>query len=292
MVTLVRPLSFARLLRRRGMLESTNAQLVTGAGILLVIVAVALIVPFVWPYGPEQIVTDDSLASPSWHHLFGADSLGRDVFVRVADGYRISLTVAVGSILIALAVGIPLGLIAGYAGGRIDSLIMRPLDVLMAFPAILLAIVVAAVLGTGTGVVLLAIGIVYVPIIARVMRAATLVVRREPYVEAALARGASHRQVLLGHVLPNSLGPVIVQASLLMGVAILLEAALSFVGLGVRPPTPSLGLMLSDGRDYLSNAPWAMIAPGVAIMLLVLSFNLIGDGLNLLLDPRLRANGR
>ncbi len=292
MATLTRPSVLSGRLRLPRLPRSANAQLVTGLSLLMIVMVVATIIPLVWPYGPEQIVTDDSLMSPNWHHLFGADNLGRDVFVRVADGYRISLAVAAGSILIALAIGVPLGLVAGYFGRTVDSLIMRPLDVLMAFPAILLAIMVTAALGTGTGVVMLAIGIVYVPIIARVMRAATLVVRREPFVEAALARGASVDRVLLRHVLPNCMGPVIVQASLLMGIAILLEAALSFVGLGVRPPTPSLGLMLSDGRDFLSNAPWMMLAPGLAIMVLVLSFNLIGDGLNRMLDPRLRGTSR
>jgi len=286
MVTVDDPIPRLSLARRLRSLRSMNAQLLLGVSIMCAIVLIAVVVPLVWPYGPTDIVADDSLAPPSLRHLFGADNLGRDVFVRVADGYRISLSVAVGSILLALAVGVPLGLVAGYAGGIVDGIIMRPLDVLMAFPAILLAIVVTAILGTGTGVVMLAIGIVYIPVIARVMRASTLVVRREPYVEAARARGASHLRILVRRVLPNSIAPVIIQASLLMGIAILLEAALSFVGLGVRPPTPSLGLMLADGRDFLSNAPWAMIAPGVAIMLLVLSFNLIGDGLNRLLDPR------
>jgi len=274
MVTVDDPSARTSLTRHLRSLRSMNAQLLVGVSIICAIVLIAVVVPLVWPYGPTEIVADDSLAPPSLHHLFGADNLGRDVFVRVADGYRISLSVAVGSILLALAVGVPLGLVAGYAGGVVDGVIMRPLDVLMAFPAILLAIVVTAILGTGTGVVMLAIGIVYIPVIARVMRASTLVVRREPYVEAARARGASHLRILVRRVLPNSIAPVIIQASLLMGIAILLEAALSFVGLGVRPPTPSLGLMLADGRDFLSNAPWAM------------SFNLIGDGLNRLLDPR------
>jgi peptide/nickel transport system permease protein len=285
MATLNDSIARISLTRRLRSLRSMNPQLLVGVSIICAIILIAVVVPLIWPYGPTDIVTDDALTPPSLHHLFGADNLGRDVFVRVADGYRISLSVAVGSILLALAIGVPLGLVAGYAGGVIDGAIMRPLDVLMAFPAILLAIVVTAILGTGTGVVTLAIGIVYIPVIARVMRASTLVVRREPYVEAARARGASHLRILVRRVLPNSIAPVIIQASLLMGIAILLEAALSFVGLGVRPPTPSLGLMLADGRDFLSNAPWAMIAPGVAIMLLVLSFNLIGDGLNRLLDP-------
>lgn len=269
-----------------------NPQLVIGLGIIALVVAVAIVVPQVWPYSPTQIVPDDALTPPSLRHWFGADDLGRDVFVRVADGFRISLSVAVGSILLATLLGVPLGLLAGYAGGIVDGLVMRPLDVLMSFPAILLAIVVTAVLGTGAGTVTLAIGIVYTPVLARVMRASTLVTRRTLFVGAARARGASHARTIVRHVLPNSIGPVIVQASILMGIAILLEAALSFVGLGVRPPTPSLGLMLSDGRDFLSQAAWVMIAPGAAIMLLVLSFNLVGDGLQAWLDPMGRSRLR
>jgi peptide/nickel transport system permease protein len=159
----------------------------------------------------------------------------------------------------------------------------------MAFPALLLAITVTAVFGTGTAVLILAIGVVYIPVIARVMRASTLETANLLYVEAARARGASHRRILMRHVLPNSLGPVIVQASILMGVALVLEAAMSFIGLGVRPPTPSLGLMLSDGREFMSSSVWIVAGPGAAIMLLVLAFNLIGDGLQDWLDPRGRA---
>jgi peptide/nickel transport system permease protein len=274
------------------LLSHFNRQLAGGLAIMLIVALVAIFVPILWPYGPITITPDDALAGPSLHHLFGADQLGRDVFARVASGFRISFIVAVGSILLALLGGVPLGLAAGYFGGVTDGVIMRPMDVLMAFPALLMAIVVTAVLGTGTAVETLALGIVYLPVITRVMRASTLVVRQELYVQAALARGGSHLHTIVKHVLPNSVGPVIVQASILMGIAILLEAALSFVGLGTQPPTPSLGLMLSDGRDFLAQAPWMMIFPGAAIMLLVLGFNLIGDGLQTWLDPKGRARLR
>lgn len=273
-------------------LTHLNRQLVAGSIIIFVVVLVAIFIPLVWPYGATQINPTDALTGPSLQHPFGADELGRDVFARVASGLRISFIVAVGSILLALLGGVPLGVVSGYFGGLTDGFVMRPMDVLMGFPALLMAIVVTAVLGTGTAVETLALGIVYLPIITRVMRASTLVVRQELYVQAALARGASHAHVIIKHVLPNSVGPVIVQASILMGIAILLEAAISFIGLGTQPPTPSLGLMLTEGRDFLIQAPWIMIFPGIAIMVIVLGFNLIGDGLQTWLDPQGRARLR
>ena len=278
--------------RPRRLSGHVNQALAIGLGLVVVVIVFALAAPLFSPYASDQITASDSLAGPSVDHWLGADNLGRDIFVRVAEGYRISLSVAVGSVLLALALGVPLGLVAGYAGGFVDNLIMRPLEILMAFPAILLAITVMAIFGTGVGVLMLAIGVVYIPIIARVMRASTLATRRELFVDAARARGASRLRIVLRHVLPNSVGPVVVQASILLGIAILLEAALSFIGLGVRPPTPSLGLMLSDGRDFMANSTWIVAAPGVAIMVLVLAFNLIGDGLHDWLDPRGRARIR
>lgn len=259
---------------------------------MLLVVVIAIFVPALSPYGSTQIIANDSLGGPNLHHWFGSDALGRDVLVRVAEGYRISLAVAVGSVLIALLGGIPLGLLAGYFEGLTDNVIMRPLDVLMSFPAILLAIVVMAIAGTGTLVVMLAIGIVYVPVIARVMRASTLMTARELYVEAVRSRGASAIRIIAMHILPNSVGPVIVQASILMGVAILVEAALSFIGLGVQPPTPSLGQMLASEKTFMAVAPWVVTAPGLAIMLLVLGFNLFGDGLRDRLDPTGRSRLR
>ncbi|MBJ7601278.1 MAG: hypothetical protein DLM67_14205 [Candidatus Nephthysia bennettiae] len=274
------------------LVKNLNPTLAVGLGIVGLAVLLSIVVPAVSPYGPTQIVTENSLAGPSLQHPFGNDDLGRDVMTRVMVGYRISLSVAVGSVLLALLLGVPLGLLSAYAGGFVDNLVMRPLDVFMSFPAILLAVVVTAILGTGTLVVVLAIGVVYVPVIARVMRATAMVVARELYVEAARARGASSLRLVIRHIMPNSLGPVVVQASILMGFAILLEAALSFIGLGVRPPDPSLGLMLSNGRDFMGQAPWIVVAPGLAIMGLVLGFNLVGDGLRDWLDPRGRARLR
>ena len=203
-------------------------------------------------------------------------------------GLRVSMAAALGSVAVALLAGVPLGLVAGYFGGWVDAVIMRPADVFLSFPAIVLVIALAGAFGQNLGLMIVTIGFVYTPIIVRVMRGTTLELEGALFVEGARARGASHLRVMLRHVLPNAIGPVLVQASALMGVAILMEAALSFIGLGVQPPTPSLGLMLSDGRSYMGQAPWLVIAPGVGIMLAVLGFNLLGDGIPRLLDPARR----
>jgi peptide/nickel transport system permease protein len=282
-----RRLLLPRLRGRRG-----SGRALIGAAILGVVIACAIIIPLVSPYSATAIFPADALQGPSLAHPLGSDNLGRDLLARVMVGYQISLLVAAGSTFIAVLLGLPLGLLAGYFRRYADNLIMRPLDVLMAFPAILLAVVVIAFAGTGTTVLIAAIGVVYTPVIARISRATTIAVRTAPFIDATIARGASHRRVLVRHVLPNSLGPVVVQASLLMGFAILLEAAFSFVGLGVQPPTPSLGLMLSSGQDFMQQAPWVVIAPGVAIMVVVLGFNLLGDGLRDTLDPEGRATAR
>lgn len=269
-----------------------NGRLGVGAALLGLLVLFALVGPLISKYDPAQIVGGDALSGPSAAHWLGADNFGRDMFVRMAAGFRISLEVAVCSVALGLVVGVPLGLLAGYGGNVADNVVMRPLDVLMAFPAVLLAIVVMAIFGSGLGVLILAVGIVYVPILARVMRASTLETSAQLYVEAARARGASHRRIVLRHVLPNSLGPVIVQASILLGIAVLLEAALSFIGIGVKPPQPSLGVMLAEGRDFMSTSTWIVAVPGLGLMLLVLTFNLIGDGLHAWLDPRGKARIR
>jgi peptide/nickel transport system permease protein len=285
----VEPVAAPAAERRRPRL---NGRLTTGLVLLGLIVLLAIFGPLLSRYSADQITASAALKGPSGAHWLGADNFGRDQFVRLAEGYRISLAAAVGSVLVGLAVGVPLGLLAGYAGGAVDNLVMRPLDVLMAFPAVLLAITVMAIFGTGLGVLIVAIGVVYVPILARVMRASTMETAKELYVEAARARGASARRIVLRHVLPNSIGPVIVQASILFGIAVLLEAALSFVGIGIKPPTPSLGVMLSEGRDFMATDTWIVAVPGAAIAVLVLTFNLIGDGLHAWLDPRGRARLR
>jgi peptide/nickel transport system permease protein len=269
-----------------------NKSLTAGSLLLFVVLAVGILVPLFKPGQATALHPEASLAAPNGSFLLGADQFGRDLLTRVAQGYRISLAVSSGSVALALVLGIPIGLVAATGAPWLGSVIMRVLDVLMAFPALLLAIVVVAIFGPGTLVLLLAIGIVYTPIVARVMRAAALATSEESFVDAARARGASYRRLVARHIAPNSMGPVVVQASILMGVSVLLEAALSFIGLGVQPPTPSLGLMLSTGRDFMATSPWVVADPGVAILIMVVGFTLVGDGLRDWLDPRKRAIAR
>jgi peptide/nickel transport system permease protein len=257
----------------------------TGWTILGILVAIAVLAPVLAPHGIDTIDSSRIFGRPDLSHPFGSDDLGRDVFSRVLYAYRLSLSIAIGSVLLAMAAGIPIGLVAGYAGGWADLVLMRGCDLLLAFPALLLAISLIAILGPGSVVALIAIAVIYVPIMARVVRSSVLVVRGQPYVTGARTRGASHLAILRGHVLPNAIGPALVQASVLMGFAIVIEAALSFLGLGSQPPTPELGLMLAEGNNYLTRAPWVEIFPGLAIAITVLAFNLIGDGLRRSFDP-------
>ena len=223
----------------------------SGLAIVVALALLAIMAPLVLPGSPTEIASTAALRAPTVVEPFGMDDLGRSVLSRVIHGYRVSLGVALASVMMAVVLGLPLGLLAGYAEGVLDQLIMRPLDILMAFPAILLAIALTSVFGTGVLLVSLALAIVYVPIVARVVRAAVLAAKAEVYVEGARAVGANARRLVLRHIVPNCLTPLLVQASVLMAIAILVEAALSFLGVGVRPPTPSLGLMLSDGRGFM-----------------------------------------
>ena len=269
-----------------------NRSLLVGSVLLLVVVLVALIVPLANPGGATTINGSAAMASPGPGHLLGTDQFGRDLLARVAVGYRVSLFVALGSVLLGLVVGVPLGLVSATSPRFVDGPLMRVMDVFMAFPLMLLAIVVVAIVGTGTLALMLAIGLGYIPVLARVMRAQAMETSKESFVEAARARGASYRRLIVRHIAANSMGPVIVQATILIAVSIILEAGLSFVGLGVQPPTPSLGLMLSTGRDFMATSSWQVIAPGVAILVAVLAFTLLGDGLQDWLDPKRRVIGR
>ena len=262
--------------------------LTIGCSIVLILVIGALLAKFIAPSPPNAIDADAVLQGMSWKHPFGTDNLGRDLLSRVLYGYRISLTIAFSATAASLVIGVPLGLFAGYAGRWLDNVIMRVLDVFFAFPTVLLAIALISALGSGTGVLVLAVGTIYVPYIARVVRGSVITLKEELFVEGARARGAGPFRLMFRHILPNCMSAILVQVSLMLGFAILIEAALSFLGLGTEPPAPSLGRMLSDGRDFMSQNPSVVIFPGLAIALAVLSFNLIGDGIRDWADPRRR----
>ncbi|MBC7591011.1 MAG: ABC transporter permease [Salinibacterium sp.] len=260
--------------------------MIAGVAILGVLALAAIAAPLIAPHGPETVEVSRVLGAPNLQHPFGSDVLGRDVLSRVLYGLRTSLLVSLSAVTVATVIAVPFGLAAGYFGGRVDTAISRTLDMILVLPAMLLAITFIAILGPGSAVAALAIAVIYLPILARVMRSSTLVVTRNEYVLGARARGAGHLRVLIHHVAPNALGPVIVQASVLSAFALQLEAGLSFLGLGTQPPTPSLGGMLADGRDVLIQAPWVEIFPGIAIVIAVLSFTLIGEGLRRSFHPR------
>ncbi|HET7304010.1 MAG TPA: ABC transporter permease [Segeticoccus sp.] len=266
-----------------------NRVAVAALVVCAVIVVLAVLGALIAPFGPNEVVVEDRLQGPSAAHWFGTDSLGRDVFSRVVLGARVSLEVGAVAVGIALLAGVTLGLVAGYYGHLLDDAIMRGMDVLFAFPAILLAIAVLAILGPGTTNAMVAIGIVYTPIFARVTRASVLSIREEVYVRAARSLGAPDGRLLRLHVLPNALPPIIVQTSVSLAFAILSEAALSFIGLGTQPPDPSWGRMLSEGRGFVEQAWWIAFFPGLAIFLTVMAFNVLGDALRDVLDPRQRS---
>jgi peptide/nickel transport system permease protein len=276
-----RPNPLRRLANRVG-----GGEALTGILIMVALILIAILAPWTAPHDPEAIDSSRILAPPDLAHPFGSDSLGRDVFSRVLYAFRVSLSVAIGSVALAFLIAVPLGLLSGFSGGWVDSIIMRPLDLLLALPALLLAITLIAIVGPGALVALIAIAIIYLPIVARVTRGSVLVTKGLPYVDGARSRGVSELTLLRRHVLPNSMGPALIQGTVLIAFAIQVEAALSFLGLGAQPPTPSLGVMLNEGRDVLTLAPWVEIFPGVAIVITVLAFTLIGDGLRRRLDPR------
>jgi peptide/nickel transport system permease protein len=260
-----------------------------GLVVLLAMVVAAAGAPVLVPASPTHIDMLHRFQPPSWQHPFGTDELGRDVFSRIVYGARVSLEVGLIATGIAMVAGVFLGVIAGYrAGSWTDNVIMRAMDVLLAFPAILLAIAIMATLGPSVRNVMIAIGIVNIPVFARIARASVMQVIPLAFVEAARAAGASWPRALRRDVVPNALSPIIVQASLTMASAILAEAALSYLGLGVQPPTPSWGGMLSTAQEYLTLAPWLAVFPGLAIFLSVFGLNLIGDGLRDALDPKAR----
>jgi len=263
-----------------------NTKAEIGLAIVLALVLVAIFAPVIAPYSISKTDISHRSEAPSVAHPFGTDSLGRDIFSRVVMGSRISLYVGFGSILAALAIGTVIGVIAGYLGGLTDELLMRMMDAAMAFPPVLLALTLMVVLGPDLSNVILALAFVYTPYIARVARSAALTERNESYVEAAVARGESNRRIIFSEVLPNCSAPLLVQGSLNISFAILAEASLSFLGLGAQPPTPSWGLMINVGSGFMDTAPWILIFPGLAIGITVIGFNMLGDGLRDVLDPK------
>ncbi len=264
-----------------------NRASVIGLAILVALLLMTVL-PFLLAGDPNAQTLSQSLKPPSLSHLLGTDKLGRDVWSRIVYGAAPTLLGAFVVITISGVIGIPLGLIAGYYGGRTDSLIMRILDALLAFPALLLAILVVATFGRGLTTVVIALGIIYVPAMARLVRSVTLVHARLAYVDACKALGFSGRRIMLRHILPNLVAAVVVQSTIDLAYAILDIAALSFLGLGQQPPDPDWGSMLADARSYLLQDPWPAMSAGIAIMLAVVAVNLVGDGLRAQLDPRER----
>jgi peptide/nickel transport system permease protein len=268
----------------------TNGSLIVG-GALVGLVVLAALISYVWtPYDPTVIRPDDSLAGSSWQHLLGADNFGHDTLSQLMVGARTTLLVGVVAIGIAAVLGVPIGAVAAQRGGAFDEIAMRGADIVYAFPAVLIAIMLAAVYGGSTVTAMVAIGIAYIPVFARLTRGSALQVLRSDYVLAARACGRRPREILTHHVLPNIASMLIVQATVLFAVAILAEAALSYLGLGTSPPTPTWGNMLADSQTYLAEDAWLAVWPGLAIALAVLGFSLLGDGLRDVLDPRLRRN--
>ena len=268
----------------RRLLRHTSA--VIGLVIIVVLVAVALLAPWLAPDDPIQI-SRDVMQPPSRDHLMGTDNLGRDVFSRVVYGARISLQMGFIAVAIAASIGTLIGVVAGTYGGMVDGFFMRLIDALMALPGILLALTVAATLGPGLYNAMIAVGVAWIPSFARIVRSSVLQIKETTYVEAARASGASDLRLIMRHILPNTLAAILVLASLGVATAILVGAALSFLGVGASPPTAEWGIMLSDGRPYMRSAWWIMAFPGLAITVTVLGANLVGDGLRDVLDPRM-----
>jgi peptide/nickel transport system permease protein len=269
-----------RLLRRKGAM--------VGLAVVVAFVLIAIFANHIAPYGPTATDWGAVRKPPTFKHWFGTDEIGRDVLSRVIFGARASLMAGVVSVLISLSFGVPIGLLSGYVGGFLDGLLMRIVDAMLACPFLILAIALAAFLGPNLTNAMIAIGISAMPAFVRLTRAQTLSTKVEDYVEAAKAVGNPHLRIVLRHILPNILAPIMVQATLAIAAAIIAEAALSFLGLGQQPPDPSWGSMLNTAKNFLDQAPWMAWWPGLAIFMVVLSFNLLGDGLRDALDPKHR----
>jgi peptide/nickel transport system permease protein len=272
--------AWRRLMRRKGAM--------LGLVVVVLFIVIAVLAPLIAPYNPTATSFATVRKAPSWAHWFGTDEVGRDVLSRVVWGARASLSAGLVSVGIALGAGIPLGLLAGYAGGWVDALLSRIVDAMLAIPFLILAIALAAFLGPSLSNAMIAIGVTATPVFVRLTRGQTQAAKVEDYVEAARAVGNPHWRIAVRHVLPNIVPPLLIQASLAIAGAIIAEAALSFLGLGQQPPAPSWGSMLNTAQRFIAQAPWMAIWPGVAIFAAVLSFNLLGDGLRDALDPKHR----
>ncbi|SLN75583.1 ABC transporter permease [Oceanibacterium hippocampi] len=271
-----------------GRLVAGNPQILFGVVVLVMLVAAALFAPLIAPYGPAETNIMNRLKPPSWAHLFGTDAFGRDVFSRVVHGARYSVIIGALTMLTTTFFGTALGIVSGYLGGLLDMILMRLTEAFMAIPAILLAIALIAILGNNLGNLVIALTVAYVPRLARIVRSLMLSLREELYVESGRSIGARPLRIVIHYMLPQLLPAILVQSSFIIAYAVIAEAGLSFLGVGVQPPAPSWGGMLSDGRTYMAIAPWITIFPGLGIMLIVLSLNQLGDGLRDALDPRLR----
>ncbi len=265
-----------------------NKLAVVGLLIVLFFIILAIIAPLVAPYSFKEQVLAERMQAPSSNHWFGTDDFGRDIFSRVVYGARISLWVGFFSVLGSVVAGTFLGIVAGYYGRWVDTIISRIFDIMLAFPSILLAIAVVSILGPSLRNALIAIAVINIPNFGRLVRSKVLSVKQEEYIMSARAVGMRDSRILFRHILPNSISPVIVQATLAIATAIIEAAALGFLGLGAQPPEPEWGKMLADSRNYITQAPWTLFFPGIAIMLTVLGFNLMGDGLRDVLDPKMK----
>ena len=268
-----------------------NRSFVIGSVLFLLVVLIALFAGMLAPFDPLKSNFRYRLGAPNSTHLLGTDSFGRDILSRVLHGSRVSLAIGLFVVLLTGVFGTLIGAISGYVE-RLDNIVMRIMDGFMAFPPILLAIAIGAVLGPSLLNAVIALTVAYTPRTARIVRASVMVVREAEYVEAARALGAGHARILFKHILANCMAPLLVQLTFIFALSILAEAVLSFIGVGPQPPTPTFGNIIADGRNYIAEAPWITIWPGIAIMMTVLGLNLLGDGLRDVLDPRLRVGGR
>nr|WP_235615603.1 nickel transporter permease [Brevibacillus reuszeri] len=265
-----------------------NKRALYGFWMVILCLLVAVLAKWIAPYDPIEQNMEIMLEGPSWSHPFGTDEFGRDILSRIIHGTQISLMTGFVGVLIAVVIGVALGTISGYFGGLADSLIMRIMDIFMAFPSFLLALAIVSVLGPGMVNVMIAIGIFSVPTFARLSRSSVIAIKDKEYIEAVKAMGGSHFHIIVKHVIPNSIAPIIVLSTMRIATAIITAAGLSFLGMGAQPPTPEWGAMLSTGREYLRVAPHVSTMPGLAIMFLVLGFNMLGDGLRDALDPKMK----